>query len=168
MNKQIEKAKLVVKKPSKNKKLKLTKTNSLQLEINEVLVEKTKKLLGIKGYYYNLEASVADNKMIIERYHELYRIEQAFRISKSDLQTRPVFHYKEQPIKLHILICFMALLISKHIDLKAGVSVRKFLDETKKIIDGQILNEMTNKIVTIKGEPNDKMKDIIQKLLPPN
>ena len=47
MNKQIEKAKLVVKKPSKNKKLKLTKTNSLQLEINEVLVEKTKKLLGI-------------------------------------------------------------------------------------------------------------------------
>ena len=62
----------------------------------------------------------------------------------------------------------MALVISKHIDLKAGVSVRKFLDETKKIIDGQILNEMTNKIVTIKGEPNDKMKDIIQKLLPPN
>jgi transposase len=168
MNKQIEKAKQVVEKPSKRKKLKFTKTNNHQLEINEVLVEKTKKLLGIKGYYTNLEASVADNKMIIERYHELYKIEQAFRISKSDLQTRPIYHFKEQPIKLHILICFMALVISKHIELKAGVSVRKFLDESKKIIDGQILNEMTSKIVTIKAEPTHKMKGIIQKLLSPH
>jgi hypothetical protein len=168
MNKQIEKAKQIVEKPSKGKKLKFTKTNNHQLEINEELIEKTKKLLGIKGYYTNLEASVADNKMIIERYHELYKIEQAFRISKSDLQTRPIFHFKEQPIKLHILICFMALVISKHIELKAGVSVRKFLDESKKIVDGQILNEMTNKIITVKAEPTQKMKDIMQKLLPPH
>jgi transposase len=131
MNKQIEKAKLVVEKPSKRKKIKFTKTNNHQLEINEVLIEKTKKLLGVKGYYTNLETSVADNKMIIERYHELYRIEQAFRISKSDLQTRPIFHFKEEPIKLHILICFMALVISKNIELKAGISIRKFLDESK-------------------------------------
>jgi transposase len=133
-----------------------------------VLVEKTKKLLGIKGYYTNLEVSAADNQMIIERYHDLYKIEQAFRISKSDLQTRPVFHFKEQPIKLHILICFMALVISKHIELKAGLSLRKFLDESKKIVDGQILNEMTSKIVNVKAEPTRKMKEIIQKILPPH
>jgi transposase len=168
MNKQIEKAKQVIEKPYKNKKLKFTKTNNHQLEINEVLVEKTKKLLGIKGYYTNLEASEVDNKMIIERYHELYKIEQAFRISKSDLQTRPIFHYKEQPIKLHILICFMALVISKYIELEAGISIRKFLDESKKIVNGQILNEMTNKIVTVKAEPTRKMKGIIQKLLTPH
>lgn len=168
MNKQIEKAKQVVEKPSKNKKLKFTKTNNNQIEINEVLIEKTKKLLGIKGYYTNLEASVADDKMIIERYHELYKIEQAFRISKSDLQTRPIFHFKEQPIKLHILICFMALVISKHIELKGGISVRKFLDESKKIVDGQILNEMTKKTVTIKSESTNIMKQIIQKIMPPH
>ncbi len=168
MNKQIEKAKQVVEKPSKSKKLKFTKTNNHQLEINEGLIEKTKILLGIKGYYTNLEASVADDKTIIERYHELYKIEQAFRISKSDLQTRPIFHFKEQPIKLHILICFMALVISKHIELKTSSSIRKFLDESKKIIDGQILNEMTNKIVNVKAITNSKMKDTIQKLLSPH
>jgi transposase len=70
---------------------------------------KTQKLLGIKGYDTSLEASVADNNTIIERYHELYKIEQAFRISKNDLQIRSIFHFKEQPIKLHILICFIAL-----------------------------------------------------------
>lgn len=105
MNKQIEKAKQVVEKPSKNKRLKFTQTNNQKIELNEVLIEKTKKLLGIKGYYTNLPESIVDNKIIIERCHELYRIEQAFRISKNDLQTRPIFHFKEEPIKLHLLIC---------------------------------------------------------------
>ena len=88
--------------------------------------------MGIKGYYTNLDASVTDNKTIIERYHELYKIEQAFRISKNNLQTRPIFHFKEELIKLHILICFMALVVSKHIELKTGISIRKFIDESKK------------------------------------
>lgn len=168
MNKQIEKAKQVIESPSKTRKTKFTKTGKQQLELNEELIEKTKKLLGIKGYYTNLEETIADNKTIIERYHELYRIEQAFRVSKSDLQTRPIFHFKEDPIKLHILICFMALVISKHIEIKAGISIRKFLDETKKIVDGQILNLMTGKMVSIQAEPSEKMNRLIAKLFPPH
>ncbi|MBK7699872.1 MAG: IS1634 family transposase [Saprospiraceae bacterium] len=168
MNKQIEKAKQVIQVPSKSKKLKFTKTNDQKLELNDELIEKTKKLLGIKGYYTNLEENMADNRTIIERYHELYKIEQAFRVSKSDLQTRPIFHFKEQPIKLHILICFMALVISKHIELKAGISIRKFIDESKKIVDGQILNHITNKTVIVKAEQTPKMADLVAKLFPPH
>jgi transposase len=111
--------------------MKFTQTKGQKIELNEALIGKTKKLPGIKGYYTNLEASVADNKTIMERYYELYKVEHAFRISKNDLQTRPIFHFKEQPIKLHILICFMALVVSKHIELKTGVSMRKFVDESK-------------------------------------
>lgn len=168
MNKQIEKAKQVIEVPSKSRKQKFTKTNKQQLELNEELIEKTKKLLGIKGYYTNMEEQVADNKTIIERYHELHRIEQAFRVSKSDLETRPIFHFKEQPIKLHILICFMALAISKHIEIKAGISTRKFLDESKKIVDGKILNHITNKTLTIKAEPSTNMLAMVAKLFPPH
>jgi transposase len=168
MNKQIDKAKQVIEKPSKNKRLKFIQTNNQKVELNEKLIDKTHKLLGIKGYYTNLEASVADNKTIIERYHELYKIEQAFRISKSDLQTRPIFHFKEQPIKLHILICFAALVVSKHIELQTGISIKKFLDESKKIVDGQLLNHFTNKTVTVKAEPTAKMKKFLQKLFPPH
>jgi transposase len=87
--------------------------------------------------------------MIIEQYHELYKVEQAFRISKNDLQTRPIFHFKEQPIKLHILICFMALVVSKHIELKTGVPIRKFIDESKKVVDGEILLVLVNRNVDI-------------------
>ena len=103
MEKQIEKAKQVITKPSKIKKIKFIQAKGQTIELNKFLIEKTQKLLGIKGYYTDLEASVTDNKTIIERYHELYKIEQNFRISKNDLQTRPIFHFKEQPIKFHIL-----------------------------------------------------------------
>jgi len=168
MDKQVEKAKQVIAMPAKSKKLKFTRTKGLEIELNEELIEKNLKLLGIKGYYTNLEASVADNNTIIERYHELYKIEQAFRISKNDLQTRPIFHFKEQPIKLHMLICFMALVISRHIELKTGISIRKFIDESRKIVDGEILNHITNKIVTVEAQPTQKMKDIIEKLNRPH
>ncbi len=168
MEKQIEKAKQVIAKPSKGKKMKFTQAKGQKIELNEALIEKTQKLLGIKGYYTNMDASIADNKMIMERYHELYKVEQAFRISKNDLQTRPIFHFKEQPIKLHILICFIALVASKHIELKTGVSIRKFIDESKKIVDGEILNHITNKIVTIKAQPTQKMKEFIAKLESPH
>lgn len=168
MEKQIEKAKQVISKPSKSKKTKFTQTKDQIFELNELLIKKTQKLLGIKGYYTDLEPSIADNKTIIERYHELYKIEQNFRISKNDLQTRPIFHFKEEPLKLHILICFMALVISKHIELQTGMSIRKFLDESKKVVDGEILNHITNKTVTICALQNQKVTELIAKLKLPH
>ena len=152
MEKQIEKAKQIIETPSKSKKLKFTKTAGEQIKLNEKLVEKTKKLLGIKGYCTNLEEQLLDNQTVIARYHELYKIEQAFRISKTDLQTRPIFHFKEEPIKLHMLICFMALVVSKHIELTTGDSIRKFITECKKITDARMLNKITQKeLIVITG-----------------
>jgi len=141
MNKQIEKAHNIIKQPSKRKKVKFTQASGEHLELNQSLIDKNTKLLGIKGYYTNLEDEKISNQNIIDRYHELYRIEQAFRISKSDLQTRPIFHYKEEPIKLHLLICFMALVTTKHIELETKLSIRKVNDEFKKVTDAIILNE---------------------------
>jgi transposase len=158
----------VIEKPSRNKNVKFTQSEGTKIMLNQTLIEKTKKLLGIKGYYTDIEESIVDNATIIERYHELYRIEQAFRISKRDLQTRPIFHFKEQPIKLHLLICFMALVISKHIELKTGISIRKFIDESKKVVEGEILNHATQKIVTIKAKPSPKMIEMTNRIFSPH
>lgn len=165
MEKQIQKAKQIIKNPSKNTKTKFTKiVGKNQLEINQKLINKTQKLLGIKGYYTNLEESSVSNNIIIDRYHELYKIEQNFRLAKSDLQTRPIFHFKEDPIKLHILICFMSLVVSKHIELKTGVSIKKFINECKKITDGRILNQITNKEILIRVKLNQKITNFLQSL----
>lgn len=168
MNKQIEKAQNIIKQPSKRKKVKFTQSDGEVLILNESLIEKNRKLLGIKGYYTNLDIDAMSNQMIIERYHELYKIEQAFRISKSDLQTRPIFHYKDQPIKLHMLICFMALVISKHIELQTNVSIKKFNDELKKVTDAIILNTITDKTEIIRAESTTKLNEIFSKLFIPH
>jgi hypothetical protein len=164
MEKQIQKAKTIIETPSKGKKVKFIKTSGEKVVLNQALVEKSHKLLGIKGYYTNLNESTVSNQTIIERYNELYRVEQAFRISKHDLQTRPIFHFKEDPINLHILICFMALVVSKHIELATGDSIRKFLTECKKVTDARMFNKITNKELRIKTKYNDKILKYLKSL----
>ena len=164
MEKQIEKAKYIIHHPSKTKKLKFTKSTANKIVLNNKLIDKTQKLLGIKGYYTNLKESKLSSTIIIARYHELYKIEQAFRIAKSDLQTRPIFHYKEEPIKLHLLICFMALVVSKHIELKTKISIRKFIHECKKITDARLKNKITNEESRIRTSLSPTIIEILRKL----
>lgn len=164
MEKQIEKAKYIIANPTKNQKLKFIKSTGHKIELNQKLIDKTQKLLGIKGYYTNLNEHVADNQTIIERYHELYRIEQDFRISKYDLETRPIFHFKEEPIKLHVFICFLALVLSKHIELQTGISIKRFIAEAKKITDARLLNTLTGKEIKIRTKISPEFSSIITKL----
>jgi transposase len=164
MEKQIEKAKLLLNQPSKASKVKFLKTEEAKTILNEGLIDKTKKLLGVKGYYTDIEEQIVDSKTIIERYHELYKIEQAFRIAKNDLETRPVFHFKEEPIKLHLLICFMALAISKHIELKTQTSIRAFLTECKKVTDARLINKITKKEIKMRAQFSPKLRQILAKL----
>lgn len=164
MEKQIERARSLIDNPAKNKKMKFTKSSGEKMELNQKLIDKTIKLLGIKGYYTNLNESVANNQTITARYRELYRIEQAFRISKSDLQTRPIFHYKEEPIKLHLLICFMALIISKHVELQTETSIKTFIHECKKITDARLKNKITGKEITMRASSTNEILKIIEKL----
>lgn len=164
MNKQLEKAKKLLTQPSKVKNVKFLKDDKKKIQLNEELIAKTKALLGVKGYYTDIEESIADNKTVIERYHELYKIEQAFRVSKSDLKTRPIFHFKEEPIKLHMLICFMALAVSKHIELKTQMSIRAFITMCKNVSDARILNKIDKKEIRMRTSIPKLLTDKIKKL----
>ncbi|MFN5369995.1 IS1634 family transposase [Flavobacterium sp.] len=164
MEKQILKAKDIVDRPAKNKKAKFVKSHKEQLTLNEELIKKTSKLLGLKGYYTDLDEATLSTNEVLKRYHDLYKIEQAFRIAKSDLETRPIFHFKEEPIKLHLLICFMALVISKHIELKTGLSIRKFITENKRVTDARMFNSLIQKEIIIKGKLTDTANAILQNL----
>lgn len=168
MNKQIEKAKALLNQPSKVKRVKFISSGKNKMTLNEKLVEKTTKLLGIKGYYTDIEETTVKSTTIINRYHELYKIEQAFRVSKNDLQTRPIFHFKEEPIKLHVLICFMALALSKHIEIKSSMSIRTFLDKSKKQTDGILLNKINKKQIIMKSKIPIELSEVITKILRPH
>ena len=84
------------------------KTDKLIVFLDEKL-EKYKETLG---YYSIVTSEIEDNdKEIINRYHGLSRIENSFRIIKSDLERRPIYVWTEEHIKAHFLICFIALTI---------------------------------------------------------
>ena len=141
MEKQIAKAKEILQHPGKTKKIKFIKTTDAKNHLNVELIGKTEILLGIKGYYINLDDKTISSQLVIERYHQLYKIEQAFTISKHDLKTRPIFHFKEYPIRLHVLICFMALAVSKYVEIKTNQSINVFLSECRKITDAKLCKQ---------------------------
>lgn len=164
MDKQILKAQAIIKSPSKNTKAKFVKAHNEELKLNEELIQKTVKLLGVKGYYTDLSEQDLPASHVIERYHELYKVEQAFRVAKSDLETRPIFHFKEDPIKLHLLICFIALVISKHIEIRTGLSIKRFNTEAKKVVDAIMLNKLTRKQVIVRGKLTDTVQELLLRL----
>ena len=153
MNKQIMKAGNLLhsRDPSQISKrakfLTRSKSNMQEYELNKNLIAKTEKLLGIKGYYTNLPTGNSQGLTdldIIKKYRNLWQVEKSFRISKSDLRMRPIYHYKDYTIKSHILICFMALSISKYIEIRTQKSIKYNIDLIKSVTDGRILNTLNN------------------------
>ena len=66
-----------------------------------------------------------------------------------------------------MLICFMALAVSKHIELKGQLSIRAFLTEAKKITDANLINKISNKKITMRCEvPIDLHKTVLKIIRP--
>jgi transposase len=99
--------------------------------VNRELEAKARDLAGLKGYVTNLTAcpdgTPVTPEFVISSYHELWNIEKSFRMSKSDLQARPIYHRKRDSIEAHLTIVFAALAVSRFIEHRTGWSIRKFV-----------------------------------------
>jgi transposase len=158
MNKQIEKAKQQVNHPCTMRRTKFVSTIDEKVSLNETLIETRKKLLGIKGYYTNLNDT--PDVDIIAHYHSLWHVEQAFRVAKSDIVSRPIFHHKEESIKAHMLICVMALAISKYLEIKTHQSMRSILDACKSVTDAILVHKKTQTKTVMRSPVPDGLKVI--------
>ena len=90
---------------------------------------------GLKGYITNTSL---DAEEVISQYHGLWVVEKAFRVSKGNLEMRPVFHFTERRIEAHVCICFIAYKVYKELERiirisKIDLSVDKVLDIAKTI-----------------------------------
>jgi hypothetical protein len=104
--------------------------------VNRELEAKARTLAGVKGYKTNLAATPDGEPItagfVISSYHELWNIEKSFRMSKSDLQARPVYHRKRDSIEAHLTIVFAALAVSRWIEAQTGWSIRKFVKTARR------------------------------------
>src|SRR6185503_15898575 len=145
-DKQIVKALQIISKQESGKRTKFvqkSKDHQDSFILNEELKEKAEKLIGIKGYCTNISESILSNSQVIEYYNGLWHVEQAFRMSKTDLKTRPIFHYVHDAIKAHVLLCFMGLMMGKFLEIKTGLSLRKIRDILWNVQEANITDSLT-------------------------
>jgi hypothetical protein len=102
-------------------------------QIHTALVNKARMRAGIKGYITNLDIPA---EQVIDYYHQLYQVEKSFRIAKSDLKARPIFHHKRESIDAHLTIVFAALAISRRIEDATKTSIRRFVQKLEPLRTG--------------------------------
>ena len=104
--------------------------------VNRELEEKARSLAGLKGYVTNLPAcpdgTAVTAEFMIGAYHQLFQIEKSFRMAKSDLQARPIYHRTRDSIEAHLTIVFAALAISRWIEHQTGWSIRRFVKTARR------------------------------------
>ena len=94
-----------------NKFLKMSGEVTLAIDLEKI--KEDEKWDGLKGYLTNSQMSKED---VLENYRHLWQIEKAFRVAKSELRIRPVFHHKRERIEAHICLNFVAYKIYKELE----------------------------------------------------
>ena len=129
-----------------NKFLKLV--GDVKIAVDKSRIEADKKWDGLKGYITNTSLTKED---VIENYGHLWRIEKAFRVGKTDIKIRPVYHYARRRIEAHICIAFVAYKIYKELERQlkekgSELSPTKAIEIAKTIYSIKALKPNTNEL----------------------
>ena len=107
----------------------------IKIIIDEDKFNDDSKWDGLKGYLTN---TILDKETVMSYYKQLWNIEKTFRITKTDLRIRPIYHYKKRRIEAHICIAFVACKLYKELERqlrlkKTGLSPEKAIGILKTI-----------------------------------
>ncbi len=149
-----------------NKYLKFNGDISITIDYNKYKADQ--QWDGLKGYITNTQVT---NKQVLENYGCLWHVERAFRMSKADLQIRPVYHRLKERIEAHICIAFVAYCIYKELERvlyeqKSTLSVKKASEITQNMyqITYTLPKSKHRKTKLLKmDQKQQELYDIIQK-----
>jgi len=153
IDKQIAKAKKVLDGQTPAHRTRFLSLRAKSKELDQNQIEKAKALAGIKGYVTNLDIP---DKEVIAYYHQLFQGEATFRMAKSDLKARPIFHQNRDAIEAHLTIVLAALAISKNIEYKTKISIKQFV---------KLLRPVRSGIISINGKELLAEPEIPEKVL---
>lgn len=136
----IAKAQRIVNGQAPVKRNRFLSLKTREKKLNQALIDKAYALAGIKGYVTDLDFYP---EKIISAYHQLFEVEASFRMAKSDLKARPIFHRKRDAIEAHLTIVLASLAVSRRIERLTGISIKRFVKSFRPIRSG---------IVTLNGK----------------
>ncbi|MCX8149475.1 IS1634 family transposase [Thermaurantimonas aggregans] len=127
----------------------LTMKGSMEVDIDAEKIVQDQRWDGLKGYLTN---STLPKEKILENYNQLWLIEKAFRIAKTDLKIRPIYHYKQRRIEAHICLNFVAYKIYKELERylkqkKSDLSAEKVIEIAQSIYQIEITTPTTKEII---------------------
>lgn len=136
-----------------------------KVELDEEKLAKSAAWDGLHGIITNKKDITA--KEILDYYHQLWQIEENFRISKHDLRIRPIYHWSPKRVKAHIAISFMALVCVRHLEYRVKRQYKKLSPE---VIKNQLLHSQcsilkditTNKKYCLPSKTTRELKKIYQ------
>lgn len=130
-----------------NKFLKMK--GEIEVELDSVKVEADQKWDGLKGFVTNTSLTMDE---VMDNYKQLWHIEKAFRMSKSDLRFRPIYHRKKSRIETHLCIAFCSYKLYKELERK--------LQEAKSTISPERAIQILNSVYEIEAHLPDSKKPI--------
>jgi len=160
IDEQIAKAQRAVDGHSPVKRNRYIQLTGATKSVNRTLEAKTRALAGWKGYTTNLTTESA--QFVIDAYHQLWHIEKAFRMSKHDLQARPIYHHLRESIEAHLSIVVAAMAVSHYIEHQTGWSIKKFIRTTRRYRTVKI--RAGRQILTAADPLPDDLRDAIGKI----
>jgi hypothetical protein len=117
-------------------------------------VDRARQVAGLKGYVTNIPTSRLDGHSAVAAYHELFQVERSFRMAKTDLRARPMFHHQDDSIQAHLTIVFTALANARHLQDVTGISIRKLVRTLRPLRDVTIRIAGTEIIATTPPGPD--------------
>jgi transposase len=107
------------------------KTNGENKILDETALARARRLVGLKGYVTNLSADLMPAHELIASYHDLWHVEQSFRMSKTDLRARPMFHHTRDAIEAHLTIVFTALAVARAAQHRSGLAIANLIRQLR-------------------------------------
>jgi hypothetical protein len=133
INAMIERAEKVAAGTRPLKKDRFVKLDGATRAVDWALVKRARQLAGLKGYVTNIPAATMDGAAVIGAYHDLWQVEKSFRMAKTDLRARPIFHHQRDSIEAHLTVVFAALAVSRHLQDQTGVSIKKLVNTLRTV-----------------------------------
>ena len=99
--------------------------------LDEASLARAQSLVGLKGYVTNIPISLLPAAEVTAKYHDLWHVEKAFRMSKTDLRARPMFHRTRDAIEAHLSIVFTALAVAHCIQERTGLAIANVIKQLR-------------------------------------
>jgi transposase len=147
-------AKTIISNRGTSKYIEPTKGNEeAKYRLNQAKIDEEAKYDGLRGVETDRKVSnLEEVKAVLSAYGNLWHIEDCFRVSKSDLEIRPIYHWTSDRIIAHVGICFLALLMERY--LERHLKVRRNVKLSPQEIKYALLK--VNSTI-IKDTENDKL-----------